>query len=249
VRDTSSLVGADDDAIVFIHAAFRSFVIEEARLSSSIAHQNSSLLGALNKALVVTSDAIAYRDEAKLSFIKHVAEFRRDFEKIICQAVVVLLLLERVVESRVAEVLFTIRDEILLELEVNKNRAREMADKAFVPTQQVKQTYFGVVFPRKLASKDLLDCDAVRRLGLQAFGLSRRGGHRRKTSLVHFFLEFACALVLHLVGQSSTSVRKTSSAAGWRASFDKDGGNLGRGRKRRWGLSSNVEMSRAIKGY
>jgi hypothetical protein len=120
VRDC--LVGADDDAIVFIHAAFRSFVIQEARLSSRIAHQNPSLLGALNKALVVTSDAIAYRDEAKLSFIKHVAKLRRNFEKIICQAVVVLLLLERVVESRVAEVLLTIRDEKVLELEVNKNR-------------------------------------------------------------------------------------------------------------------------------
>jgi hypothetical protein len=117
VRDT--LVGANDDAIVFIDAAFQSFVIQEARLSSSIAHQNTSLLGALDKALVVTSDAIAYRDEAKLSFVKHVAELRRNFEKILCQMVVVLLLLERIVESRVAEVLLTIRDQKLLELEVN----------------------------------------------------------------------------------------------------------------------------------
>lgn len=66
---------------------------QETGLARRVSHEDTALLGALHKALVVAADAIAHRDKAKLVFVKHVAVFRSDLQELVGEAVVVLLLL------------------------------------------------------------------------------------------------------------------------------------------------------------
>lgn len=105
------------DDIAIIHTQFHELVLrQKTRLASGIAEQDAALLGRLDKALVVASDSVADRDKVKVRLVKDIPVLRREFQKALRQAIVVRLLLDRVIERRVFEVLFTIGNEEMLEL-------------------------------------------------------------------------------------------------------------------------------------
>ncbi|EJK75071.1 hypothetical protein THAOC_03216, partial [Thalassiosira oceanica] len=78
-------------------------------------HDDAPLLAALHVALVVAPDPVPYRDEVEAALVEDVVEPGRELEEALREAVVEVLLLGRVVERRVAEVLLPVRDEVLLE--------------------------------------------------------------------------------------------------------------------------------------
>lgn len=84
---------------------------QNTRLSRCVAQNDSSLLGGLDVALVVAADAVSDGDEAKFVFVEAVSMICCKIQKPLCQSVVVLLLLQRVVQSRMAEVLFPIGNQ------------------------------------------------------------------------------------------------------------------------------------------
>lgn len=99
-------------------------LVQQSRLSCRIPHEDTPLLGGLDVRLVVATDAIADRNERELFLIKVVAVLRGDLQQPICESVVVLLLLDRVVESRVSKILFSVRNEEVLELKT-RTKVRE----------------------------------------------------------------------------------------------------------------------------
>lgn len=105
-----------DDGSVFSRALFEFVLVQKAGLASGVSHENATFLGALDKALVVTANAIADRHEAKIPGVKNVAVFSSKLQQSFRKTVVVLLLLECVVESGVTKVLLAISNEKLLEL-------------------------------------------------------------------------------------------------------------------------------------
>jgi hypothetical protein len=109
------LVGGNDESFI-THALLEIIFGQKSGLASSVSHEDTALLGALNKALVVASDAITNRDKTELFFVKDVPVFRGEFQQLFREAIVVLLLLEGVVECRVAEILLAVGNEELLKL-------------------------------------------------------------------------------------------------------------------------------------
>ena len=95
------------------------FLRQESRLASGIANNDPSLLGRLHVGLEVTSDAVSDRNKVELLFIKDVSVFGSKFQQALSELVVVLLLLEGVVERRVAEVFLSIGHEKGFEFCVN----------------------------------------------------------------------------------------------------------------------------------
>ena len=109
------LMGYIDESI-FSDAHLEIVLSQKSSLASSVSHEDSALLGALDKTLVVASDAIAHRDKTELLFVKHVAVIGGKIQQIFSEAVVVLFLLERIVEGRVAKVFLSVGNKKLLEL-------------------------------------------------------------------------------------------------------------------------------------
>ena len=93
---------------------------QEAGLPGRVAHQYAALLGGLHVGLVVAPDPIPNGDKDKLLLIKDVPVLRCQFQKPFRETVIVLLLLDRVVESRMPKVLLPIENQELLKLRETK---------------------------------------------------------------------------------------------------------------------------------
>jgi len=91
-------------------------ICQQSSLTSGVTHENSSFLGRLDHRLVVAANSVADRDKLEFALIKHVSMICSKLQESFCQLVVVLLLLDSVVESRVAQVLFAIGNKELFKL-------------------------------------------------------------------------------------------------------------------------------------
>jgi hypothetical protein len=87
------------------------FFRQESGLASRVSNNEASLLGRLDITLEVASNTISNRDKAKLGLIKDVAVFGCQFEQAFRELVIVLLLLDGVVESRVSKVFLSVGNE------------------------------------------------------------------------------------------------------------------------------------------
>jgi hypothetical protein len=84
---------------------------QETGFSSGISNDNASLLGGLDIRLEVASNAVADRDKRELDIIKDISMLGSQLQQALREPVVVLLLLDGVVESRMAEVFFPVGNE------------------------------------------------------------------------------------------------------------------------------------------
>jgi hypothetical protein len=90
---------------------FEIFFRHEPRLASGISNNKTTFLGRLDIGLEITSNTISYRHKAKLGVIKDVPVFGSEFEQAFREFVIVLLLLDRLVESRVSKVFLSIGNQ------------------------------------------------------------------------------------------------------------------------------------------
>ena len=81
---------------------------EKSCLAGGISHSDSSLLGRLHITLEVASDSISHCDKVEFDIIKDIAVFSGEFQKLLGETVIVLLLLHSIVECRVAKVFFSV---------------------------------------------------------------------------------------------------------------------------------------------
>jgi len=112
-------LGGDDPTGL---AGFKIVLREESGLPGGVPHEDAPLLGRLDKGLVVAADPVPDGDEVELGRVEDVTVLRRELEEPVRQSVVVLLLLDGVVEGRVAEVFLPVRYEELFELRDGKRR-------------------------------------------------------------------------------------------------------------------------------
>jgi hypothetical protein len=84
---------------------------KDASFASGIAKNNTSLLGGLDVALVVAADAITDSDKSKFFVIEGISMICSKVQKSLCQAVIVMLLLDGIVQSRMTQVLFSIGNQ------------------------------------------------------------------------------------------------------------------------------------------
>jgi hypothetical protein len=89
---------------------------QETRFTSRVTHEDSALLRRLYIRLEVASDTVTDRHETEFLLVKDVSVLGCQLKELFRQAVVILLLLHRVVESRVAKVLFAVRNQKGFEL-------------------------------------------------------------------------------------------------------------------------------------
>ena len=73
-----------------------------------VAHNNAPLLGALDIGLKVASDAIPHSNEGEIPSIEDIPMLGSQLEEALGEAVVVPLLLDCIIEGRVAKIFFTI---------------------------------------------------------------------------------------------------------------------------------------------
>jgi len=104
-----------DDGGVLSHTLLELILVQEACLASSVTHEDASFLGALDKALVVATDAISDCYKTEILGVKNIAVLGSELQQTLCETVVVLLLLKRVVQGRVTKVLLAVGNEELLE--------------------------------------------------------------------------------------------------------------------------------------
>lgn len=84
---------------------------QETRFSSSIANDDAPLLGRLDIRFEVASNPVSDRDEGKLNVVKDIAVLASQFQQTLRETIVVLLLLDSVVKSRMAQVFLSIGNE------------------------------------------------------------------------------------------------------------------------------------------
>lgn len=108
---------------LLVRALLHLLIGQESCFSSSISHQNTPLLGRLNEGLVVTTNSVANRDKTKLC-TEHITMFGGEFQQAFGKSVVVLLLLQCIIESRIMQILFSIGDQELLELKTKQKGGR-----------------------------------------------------------------------------------------------------------------------------
>jgi len=104
------------DGSLLAGALLEVIVGDQTGLAGRVANHDAALLQTLNVALVVATDPVADGNEGEFVFIERIAAVGGQLQKPFGEAVVVLLLLDGVVQGRVAKVLVTIGDEKLLEL-------------------------------------------------------------------------------------------------------------------------------------
>mmetsp|Transcript_10051 Transcript_10051/g.27538 ORF Transcript_10051/g.27538 Transcript_10051/m.27538 type:complete len:248 (+) Transcript_10051:1243-1986(+) len=129
-----SMRSGHDDVSLLLSALLEIFLGEQSRLAGGIADDDASLLGGLDVGLEVAADPVSDGDEGEVSVVEDVSVIGGELQEPLREAVVVLLLLDRVVECGMAEVLFAVGDQEGLK--------------------------FWIVLPRELLSKNLLDCDS-----------------------------------------------------------------------------------------
>lgn len=118
VRTSTDNIGHTADTLLEI------LIGQETSLARGVSHEDTLLLGALDKRLVVAANAIAHGNKGKIVFVKDVAVFRSEFEEFRGESVVVVLLLKGVVEGRVTQVLFAVRNKKAFELQSVCERER-----------------------------------------------------------------------------------------------------------------------------
>jgi hypothetical protein len=110
-------------SLALFHAIFRKnqvFLRQESCLARRVSHEDASFLGRLDIGLVIAAYAVTHSYKAKVGVIENVPVLRGEFEQAIGEAIVVLLLLGGVVESRVTEIIFAVCNEKLFELKRDK---------------------------------------------------------------------------------------------------------------------------------
>ena len=95
-------VGWHHDATRLARALLQIIVGEETCFASSITNNHTSFLGGLNIGLEVTPNAVTYCDKREGFFVKYITVIGGKFKKPLGKLVVILLLLDCVVEGRVA---------------------------------------------------------------------------------------------------------------------------------------------------
>jgi len=108
--------GWKNDASSDSSALLKVFFREKTCLACSVSNNDAALLGRLHVGLEVATDAVTHRHKGKGFFVKDIAMLHSEFKEPLCEAVVVLLLLNSVVESRMPKVLFTIGNQKGFEL-------------------------------------------------------------------------------------------------------------------------------------
>jgi hypothetical protein len=84
---------------------------KDTSFAGGVAKNNTSLLGGLDVALVIAADAITDCDKRKFFFIEDISVICSKVQKSLCQAIIVLLLLNGVIQSRMPQVLFSIGNQ------------------------------------------------------------------------------------------------------------------------------------------
>ena len=123
-ESTLPLGTLDDGSHITRSSRLQFLFIEQPRFSSGISHEHSALLGGLHVGFEVASDSIANSHVGKVARIKEVTMLSSQLKQFIGKPIVVLLLLDRVVESRVAEVLLAVRNQETFQLSRQIKRVR-----------------------------------------------------------------------------------------------------------------------------
>lgn len=97
---------------------------EQPRLAGRVPHEDPSLLGRLDVRLEVAPDAVSDGNEIELVRVEDVPVGRGELQQAVGEAIVVLLLLHRVVERRVTQVLLPVGDEELFKLLMEIDRVK-----------------------------------------------------------------------------------------------------------------------------
>ena len=112
VVEDRDLTGRRNNDLSFLFGTlFQIFFRQESSLASRVSNNETTFLGRLDITLEIASNPISHRDKAKLGVIKDVAVFGCQFEQAFRELVIVLLLLDCVVESRVSKVLLSIGNQ------------------------------------------------------------------------------------------------------------------------------------------
>jgi hypothetical protein len=91
-----------DDTACYTSALLQIFFREEACLACGISDNDAAFLRRLDVGLEVTPDAISHHGKRESFLVKDVAMLSGQLEEPFCETIVVLLLLDRVVECRMA---------------------------------------------------------------------------------------------------------------------------------------------------
>mmetsp|Transcript_903 Transcript_903/g.2043 ORF Transcript_903/g.2043 Transcript_903/m.2043 type:complete len:284 (+) Transcript_903:182-1033(+) len=94
-------------------------------------HYHTPLLRALHITLVITPDPIPHRDKVKTRLIKDIVQLGRKLQQPFSQSVIKMLLLSRIVERRMAQIISTVGNEVLLKLGVIAPRELLAEDDGF----------------------------------------------------------------------------------------------------------------------
>jgi hypothetical protein len=132
------LGGGEDDASCNAGALLQLFFGKESSFASGITDNDTAFLGRLNVGLEVTPDAISHRHKRKFFLVKDVAMLGSQLEESFREAIVVLLLLDRVVECRMSEVLFAIGNQKGFELKQVPTNESDKGEYTF-PKSTTKQ--------------------------------------------------------------------------------------------------------------
>jgi hypothetical protein len=119
-RKIGGLGGRHDNSRRLTGALLQIIVGQQASFASGVTNNDSSLLGRLDVGLEVAPDAISYSHERKGFFIEYVAIISSQLKESFCQLVVVLLLLNSVVKSRVTKIFFPVCNEKCFQLKIEK---------------------------------------------------------------------------------------------------------------------------------
>lgn len=103
-------IGSDDQTLLF-GTLFKVFFGEQSSLAGGITDDDAAFLGGLNVRLEVATDSVSYSYKGELGLVKDIAMFCRQLEQPFGETVVVLLLLDSVVEGRMAEVFFSVSNQ------------------------------------------------------------------------------------------------------------------------------------------